>query len=131
MNHLLSEDPQKIFSLLSTGPILSWVSWNQRPQGDMAVIREPDVSPGPAVAWDNPCAEKGKPQGTQTAEAKVDGSLIGSGGVSPELSLVTVVGTGCAALPQPSTVAPLASLVRENSPLSWLAGFLAFPAPLL
>ena len=120
-HHLLSEDPQKIFSLLSTGPILSWVSWNQRPRGDMAVIREPGVSPGPAVAWDNLCAEKGKPQRTQTAEAQVDGSLIGSGGASPELSVVTVVRTGCATLPQPSRVAPSASLVRTALCPGWLA----------
>lgn len=27
------------------------------------------------LAWDHPCAEKAKPQGTQTAEAQADSSL--------------------------------------------------------
>lgn len=129
MNHLLSEDSQILF-LLSTGPILSWVSWNQRPQDDMAVTHEPDASPGPSVAWDHPCAETVKPQGTQTAAAQADGSLKGVE-ERPELSPATDAGTGCAASSQPSMAAPLASLVRENGPLSWLAGFLAFPASLL
>lgn len=68
----------------------------------MAVTREPDVSPEPSVAWDHPCAEKAKPQGMQPAEAQADGSLEGVE-EQPESSSATVVRTGCAALPQPST----------------------------